>query len=242
MHKKPSIVFTDNRCQQEAKLYTLCVEISSWNAGWMLHHAIGLCARTCAWVANRQYNPQTCTVCMLCFLIWWSLASQTMLLFIACSGLPHNILHFNYGRTCFFLLLCSLLGIIIYWLLLFIVGILLLNILVVQFIHSYEDEAGRAQLNVVLTRTRLLHSMEKSYWAKRIIKVYCSHRRTSLSIMQFYMCLTLLFQLMKSRIKPLFWTRKVRFFYKLWLEMYHFMYMLVHLQYTATLSTVESGY
>ena len=135
-----------------------------------------------------------------------------------CSSLlaqacPIMYTSFNYGKT-FLLLLCSWLGVIIYWLLLFIVGILLLNILVVQFIHSYEDETGRAQLNVVLTRTRLLHSMEKSYWAKRIIKVYYSHERTSL---QFYVCLTLLFQLMNSRIciKPLFWTRKVGFFYRL---------------------------
>ena len=59
----------------------------------------------------------------------------------------------------------------IYWLLLFIVGILLLNILIAQFNHSYDDEAGRARLNVIFTRTKLLHSMDKSYWAKHIRKV-----------------------------------------------------------------------
>ena len=63
------------------------------------------------------------------------------------------------------------LGVIIYWLLLFTVVVILLNILIAQFSHSYEEQRQRAQHSVTLTRARLIDRMETLFWAKRMLQV-----------------------------------------------------------------------
>ena len=56
----------------------------------------------------------------------------------------------------------SWLGVLIYWLFLFIVVVVLLNILIAQFSKSYEEETERAQINVILTRTEIIIKTEQS--------------------------------------------------------------------------------
>ena len=68
--------------------------------------------------------------------------------------------------------LCSSwLGILIYWLFLFIVVVVLLNILIAQFSKSYEEETERAQINVILTRTEIILKMEQSVLTRPFIQV-----------------------------------------------------------------------
>ena len=57
----------------------------------------------------------------------------------------------------------SWLGVLIYWLFLFIVVVVLLNILIAQFSKSYEEETERAHINVILTRTKIILKMEQSF-------------------------------------------------------------------------------
>lgn len=71
-------------------------------------------------------------------------------------------------------LCCSWLGILIYWLFLFIVVVVLLNILIAQFSKSYEEETERAQINVILTRTEIILKMEQSVLTRPFIRVCCS--------------------------------------------------------------------
>ena len=65
----------------------------------------------------------------------------------------------------------SWLGVLIYWLFLFIVVVVLLNILIAQFSKSYEEETERAQINVILTRTKIILKMEQSFLTCRIVWV-----------------------------------------------------------------------
>ena len=65
----------------------------------------------------------------------------------------------------------SWLGVLIYWLFLFIVVVVLLNILIAQFSKSYEEETERAQINVILNRTKIILHMEQSLLTCRIVWV-----------------------------------------------------------------------
>ena len=66
---------------------------------------------------------------------------------------------------------CSWLGVLIYWVFLFIVVVVLLNILIAQFSKSYEEESERAQINVILTRTKIILKMERSPLARPCVRV-----------------------------------------------------------------------
>ena len=69
-------------------------------------------------------------------------------------------------------LICgSWLGVLIYWLFLFIVVVVLLNILIAQFSKSYEEESERAQINVILTRTEIILKMEQSAITRPCVRV-----------------------------------------------------------------------
>ena len=68
-------------------------------------------------------------------------------------------------------LVYSWLGILIYWLFLFIVVVVLLNILIAQFSKSYEEESERAQINVILTRTEIILKMEQSALTRPCVRV-----------------------------------------------------------------------
>ena len=68
-------------------------------------------------------------------------------------------------------LYCSWLGVLIYWLFLFIVVVVLLNILIAQFSKSYEEETERAQINVILTRTDIILRMEQSALTRPCVQV-----------------------------------------------------------------------
>ena len=83
--------------------------------------------------------------------------------------------HNNIIMCCYYYVLSdSWLGVLIYWLFLFIVVVVLLNILIAQFSKSYEEETERAQINVILTRTQIIVKMEQSALTRRCIRVSCS--------------------------------------------------------------------
>ena len=62
-------------------------------------------------------------------------------------------------------------GVIIYWLLIFTVAVVLRNILVAQFSHSYKEQTERAHICVAVIRAKLLHRMESVFWTKFPLKV-----------------------------------------------------------------------
>ena len=66
---------------------------------------------------------------------------------------------------------CSWLGVLIYWLFLFIVVVVLLNILIAQFSKSYEEESERAQINVILTRTEIILKMDELALTRLCVQV-----------------------------------------------------------------------
>ena len=59
----------------------------------------------------------------------------------------------------------------IYWLFLFIVTVVLLNILIAQFNKSYKEQTERAQINVILTRTVIILKTEQSYVKHHLVRV-----------------------------------------------------------------------
>lgn len=63
------------------------------------------------------------------------------------------------------------LGVIIYYLLIFIVGVILRSLLTAQFTTSYEEERGKARVLVTIIRTRLLLRMETFLWITPLQKV-----------------------------------------------------------------------
>ena len=59
----------------------------------------------------------------------------------------------------------------IYYIFIFIVGVILRSLLIAQFSTSYEEERGRARVLVTVIRTRLLLRMETVPWIKPLLKV-----------------------------------------------------------------------
>ena len=59
----------------------------------------------------------------------------------------------------------------IYYIFIFIVGVILRSLLIAQFSTSYEEERGRAHVLVTIIQTRLLLRMETVPWIKPLLKV-----------------------------------------------------------------------
>jgi hypothetical protein len=101
---------------------------------------------------DTENNNETSEI----YLLWWTgfriLAEGSALTYYGPGG-------FNW------------LGILIYWLFLFIVVVVLLNILIAQFSKSYDEEKERAQINVIITRTEIILRMEQSALTRPCVRI-----------------------------------------------------------------------
>ena len=58
----------------------------------------------------------------------------------------------------------SWLGVVVYWLFLFVVSIILLNLLIAQFSNTYDEELDKARISIQLERAVVLHRIESAVW------------------------------------------------------------------------------
>lgn len=63
------------------------------------------------------------------------------------------------------------LGVVIYWMYLFLVSIILLNMLIAQFTHTYDEEFEKARVSVTLHRAIVLYRIETSLIVKGLYKL-----------------------------------------------------------------------
>ena len=132
--------------------------LADWNShsGW----------RQCYWLLWTWWLQ----VSLCCRVVLVSVCRYVILMSI--HLMTHSEILVCRRDSTFYLNLCRWLAVIIYWLLIFIVAIILLNILIAQFSQSYEEQRGVAHVSVTLTRTKLLHKMETALWTRPILKVY----------------------------------------------------------------------
>ena len=95
------------------------------------------------------------------------------------------------------LILCSCrwFRVIIYWILIFTVIVILLNLLIAQFNHTYDEANDKAQVVVTLTRAKLLYQMEyESNFLQWLFIQVCQWWISLFSVKHDLLCLFYFFQ------------------------------------------------
>ena len=86
------------------------------------------------------------------------------------------------------------LGVILYWLYLFVVSIILLNLLIAQFSNTYGEELNKARISILLERAVVLHRIESAVWAWGLYLMawHCCKRKIAQLVRRYIRYLTIL--------------------------------------------------
>ena len=169
---------------QRSELLVTVMMLFSWSFG----HTLLTGLRTAGW---RRCGQSLC--------IWKNR--------ISVSGLKWLLVHCDH-------ILLRWLGVILYWLYLFVVSIILLNLLIAQFANTYGEELKRARISTLLERAVVLHRIESAMWAWGLYLMawHCCKRKIAQLVRhQSYLILLQSWRLLLQNLRVYFYRKSSQF-------------------------------